>query len=111
MLVIDIKKLSSVTDYLLVCSGESERQVQAIARNIMDALREKKIKPLGNEGVSHGRWALLDYADVVVHVFHEPVRAYYDLEGLWAEAPVTEVKDKPKPAAKAKAKAAEGDKE
>jgi len=108
VLVIDIKKLSSVTDYLLICSAESERQVQAIARNIEDGLRSKKEKPIGVEGVDRGRWALLDYADVVAHVFHEPVRTYYDLEGLWAEAPVKEVKDKPGPKAKKAAKAAGG---
>lgn len=53
------------------------------------------MRPLGIEGVAEGRWALLDYADVVVHVFLEPVRSFYDLEGLWAEAPVTEVRDTP----------------
>jgi ribosome-associated protein len=105
VLVINIKKLSSVADYLLVCGADSERQVHAIARNIEDGMRSSKVKPLGVEGAERGRWALLDYADVVVHIFHEPVRAYYDLEGLWAEAPVTEVKDKPKTKATATAKA------
>ena len=103
VLVINIKKLSSVADYLLVCGADSERQVHAIARNIEDGMRSSKVKPLGVEGAERGRWALLDYADVVVHIFHEPVRAYYDLEGLWAEAPVTEVKDKPKTKATVKA--------
>ncbi len=104
VLVINIKKLSSVADYLLVCGADSERQVHAIARNIEDGMRSSKVKPLGVEGAERGRWALLDYADVVVHIFHEPVRAYYDLEGLWAEAPVTEVKDKPKTKATVKDK-------
>ena len=100
MLIINIRKLSSVTDYLLVCSAGSERQVQAIAHAVEDGLREKKIKPYGVEGVESGRWALLDYVDVVVHVFLEHMREYYDIEGLWAEAPMTEVKEKPKPKAK-----------
>lgn len=95
MLVINLKKLSSVTDYLLICSAESERQAQAIARSIEDGLRERKEKPFGIEGVEGGRWVLMDYVDVVVHIFHESVRSYYDLEGLWAEAPVTEIKEKP----------------
>lgn len=71
--------------------------MQAIADNIQDGLRKKGEKPLGIEGVAEGRWALLDFTDVVVHVFLEPVRSFYDLEGLWAEAPTTEVKDKPAP--------------
>ena len=104
VLVINIKKLSSVADYLLVCGADSERQVHAIARNIEDGMRSSKVKPLGVEGAERGRWALMDYADVVAHIFHEPVRAYYDLEGLWAEAPVTEVKDKPKTKATVKDK-------
>lgn len=109
MLVINIKKLSSVTDYLVICSAESERQVQAIARNIEDGLRERKEKPLGVEGIDSGRWVLMDYVDVVVHVFLDSVRSYYDLEGLWAEAPVTEVKDKKKAGARNTKKAVGGD--
>ncbi len=105
VLVINIKKLSSVADYLLICSADSERQVHAIARNIEDGMRSSKVKPLGVEGAERGRWALMDYADVVVHIFHEPVRAHYDLEGLWADASVTEVRDKVKPKVKTKVEA------
>lgn len=71
--------------------------MQAIAYSIEDGLRKKGERPLGMEGVTEGRWALIDYVDVVVHIFLEPVRSFYDLEGLWAEAPVTEVKDRPAP--------------
>lgn len=110
VLIINIRKLSSVTDYLLICSADSERQVQAIARAIEDGLRQKKIRPFGVEGVESGRWALLDYVDVVTHVFLEPVRSYYDIEGLWAEAPVTEVKEKARPKAR-KPKKASGEDE
>lgn len=97
VVILNIKKLSSVSDYLLICSAESERQVQAIADAVEEALRKKGEKALGMEGVTEGRWALIDYVDVVVHIFLEPVRSFYDLEGLWAEAPSTEVKDKPAP--------------
>lgn len=76
--------------------------MQAIAYSIEDGLRKKGERPLGMEGVTEGRWALIDYVDVVVHIFLEPVRSFYDLEGLWAEAPVTEVKDKPAPKPKEK---------
>lgn len=94
-MILNIKKLSSISDYLLVCGAESERQVQAIVNAIDDGLRKKDIRPLSTEGASEGRWAVMDYNDVVVHVFTGPVRGFYDLEGLWAEAPSTEVKDKP----------------
>ncbi len=80
----------------MICSAESERQVQAIATSIEEGLRKQGERPLGAEGAAEGRWALMDYNDVVVHVFLEPVRTFYDLEGLWAEAPVTEVADKSK---------------
>ncbi|MFQ5737151.1 MAG: ribosome silencing factor [Thermodesulfobacteriota bacterium] len=106
VLIINIGKLSSVTDYLVVCSADSERQVQAIARNIEDSLRAKKIKPIGTEGLQSGRWVLLDYVDVVAHVFLDHVRSYYDIEGLWAEATVDEIKDRP---GKAKKPSAKGD--
>ena len=95
VVILNIKKLSSISDYLLVCGAESERQVQAIVYAIDEGLRKKDIRPLSTEGASAGRWAVMDYNDVVVHVFLETARGFYDLEGLWAEAPVTEVKDKP----------------
>lgn len=107
IIILDIKKLSSVSDYLLICSADSDRQVQAIADNIEEGLGKKKEKPLGIEGKSEGRWALLDFNDVVAHIFHEPVRDFYDLEGLWAEATGIEVQEEPERKAvseKAKAK-------
>ncbi len=87
-----IKKISSVSDYILICGADSERQVHAIAMNIEEGLRAKGVRPMGREGIEAGRWALLDYGDVVVHVFIEPLRSYYDLEGLWADAEVVELK-------------------
>ncbi|MBI5902325.1 MAG: ribosome silencing factor [Deltaproteobacteria bacterium] len=94
VVILNIKKLSYISDYLLVCGAESERQVRAIVSAIDDGLRKKGVRPLSTEGASEGRWAVMDYNDVVVHVFFSPVRGFYDLEGLWAEAPSTEVKDK-----------------
>ena len=110
VVILNIKKLSAIADYLLICSADSERQVQAIADSIEDGLRKKGERPFGMEGVTEGRWALIDYVDVVVHIFLDRVRSFYDLEGLWAEAPVTEVKEKAaallKEASEPKAKAA-----
>jgi len=79
--------MTSFTDYFLLCGGKSDRQVQAIAQGIEEALKKKGIRPLGQEGMTEGKWVLMDYEDVVVHIFLEPVRAFYDLEGLWIDAP------------------------
>lgn len=84
--LLELKGISSITDYFLLCSGRSDRQVQAIAQGIEEALKKKGIRPLGQEGIVGGRWILLDYADVVVHIFLDPVRKFYDLEGLWMDA-------------------------
>src|SRR4030043_1340934 len=85
--LVELKGMTSFTDYFLLCSGKSDRQVQAIAQGIEEALKKKGIRPLGQEGMTGGRWVLMDYADVVVHIFLEPVRNFYDLEGLWIDAP------------------------
>jgi ribosome-associated protein len=85
--LLELKGMASFTDYFLLCSGKSDRQVQAIAQAIEEALRKKGIRPLGQEGVREGKWILMDYDDVVVHIFLEPVRKFYDLEGLWMDAP------------------------
>jgi len=92
--LLELKGISSITDYFLLCSGRSDRQVQAIAQGIEEALKKKGIRPLGQEGVVGGRWILLDYADVVVHIFLDPVRKFYDLEGLWMDAPRIEVQER-----------------
>jgi len=85
--LLELKGMSSFTDYFLLCSGKSDRQVQAISQGIEEALKKKGVRPLGQEGMSGGRWILMDYEDVVVHIFLEPVRNFYDLEGLWTDAP------------------------
>jgi ribosome-associated protein len=84
--LLDMKETSSFTDYFVICSGRSDRQVQAIARGIEESLEKEGIRPLGLEGVPAGKWILMDYEDVVVHIFLEPVRNFYDLEGLWIDA-------------------------
>jgi ribosome-associated protein len=85
--ILELKKASSVTDYFLICSGRSDRQVQAIAESIEEKMGEKGVRPLGEEGMREGRWVLMDYDDVVIHIFYDQVRRHYDLEGLWIEAP------------------------
>jgi ribosome-associated protein len=85
--LLDVRGISSLTDYLLIASGRSDRQVQAVAESVHLGLKkEHATLPLAVEGMKEGRWILIDYGDVMVHVFQEPVREYYDLDGLWSEA-------------------------
>jgi ribosome-associated protein len=84
--IIDVSQLVDYADYVMVCEGRSERQVRAIAESIQGGLKERDVVPLGVEGLTSGQWVLMDYGSVVVHVFLEQVRAYYDIEGLWLDA-------------------------
>lgn len=85
--ILDVRKLVDYSDYFVICSGQSDRQVNAIADSIEGTLiRDGRVKPLGVEGQAQGHWVLLDYGDVVVHVFYQPVRDYYELERLWSDA-------------------------
>jgi ribosome-associated protein len=85
--VVDLRGRASYADFLVVCSGQSDRQLSAIAESVEKAMKDAGHRPIGNEGRQGGRWLLLDFADVVVHVFHQEERPHYDLEGLWADAP------------------------
>lgn len=85
--VLHLQKVSDFTDYFLICSGTSERQVQAIADGVQERLRENRVRPLHVEGFNRGQWVLIDYGDLVVHVFQEEQRRYYALERLWGDAP------------------------
>ena len=86
IVVLDICGLASFADNFIICSGRSHRQVTAIAESVEQDLKAKGIKPLGIEGLREGHWVLMDYGDVIIHVFYEPVRIFYDLEGLWSDA-------------------------
>jgi ribosome-associated protein len=87
LVLLDVSKLTSLADYFLICTGRSDTQVQAIAQRIEEVLERAGEKALSIEGFQHGQWVVLDFGDVVVHVFFEPVRQFYDLERLWAKAP------------------------
>ena len=86
----DVSELTSFTDFFLVAAGGSTRQVQAITRHLVRKMREAGWHAHGVEGEQEGQWVLVDYGDLVVHVFYEPVRDFYDLESLWVEAPRVE---------------------
>lgn len=95
--ILEVKNLSSFTDYFVISSGNSDRQVQAIASHIEEKLGKQGLRPLGIEGKREGRWVLLDYGDVVMHIFYHPIRDFYDLERLWSDAPRVELPPARKP--------------
>ncbi len=89
--VLSLGEVSDFTDYFIVCSGRSDRQVQGIAEGIQSALQQLGVRPLHVEGTRAASWILLDYGELVVHVFDPDTRSYYGLERLWGDAPdVTE---------------------
>jgi ribosome-associated protein len=87
LVVLDVKALSSVTDYFLVCSGRSTTHLASITDAIRAELKQEGVRPLHAEGATDSGWVLLDYGDVLMHVFLEDTRAYYALERLWGDAP------------------------
>jgi ribosome-associated protein len=93
LIILNVKEYSSIADYFIICSGTSDRQVQAIAASIHENLKEYGILPLGIEGERIGKWVLMDYADVIIHIFYEPIREFYDIERLWSDVPCMEVGD------------------
>lgn len=84
--LLDVQELTSVAEYFIICSGSSNRQVAAIAQTIKKELKEHKYKPLSIDGLKEGQWVLMDFGHVVIHIFYDPVRNFYDLEGLWTDA-------------------------
>ena len=86
VVVLDLRELSSATDYFLIASGRSDRQVRAISEHILRSSRHEGSRPNHVEGLDQGRWVLIDYIDYVVHIFHPEVRDFYRLEALWGDA-------------------------
>jgi ribosome-associated protein len=84
--VVQVEHLSSIADYFLIATGRSDVQVQAIARGIEERMDRENARPISVEGLNHGHWVVLDYNDVVVHLFFEPVREFYRLELNWTDA-------------------------
>jgi ribosome-associated protein len=86
IVLLDVRGLTSYADHFIFCSGRSSRQVIAIADHVRESLKKRGVRPLSIEGMTEGHWVLLDYGEVIIHVFYEPVRRFYDLEGLWVDA-------------------------
>ncbi|WP_199724188.1 ribosome silencing factor [Corallococcus sp. AB011P] len=89
VVILDMRGMTSYADYIVIASGESDRQVSAMAENVQVQLKQEAqpLRPISTEGLETGQWVLLDYDDVVAHLFNGEVRAFYDLDGLWADAP------------------------
>lgn len=86
IVLLELAPITSLTDYFVICSGGSERQLDAIADGIISTLRDERIKPIGREGTPASHWVLVDYGSVIVHIFTPPEREYYGLEKHWSEA-------------------------
>ncbi len=86
--MLDLRRVSDATDFFVIASGSSDTHVRALAEHVREALKQGGRRPHHVEGVSAGRWALLDFVDVVIHIFHPTIRSYYQLERLWADAPI-----------------------
>lgn len=92
IVVLDVRKVTDFTDYFVICTGAVDVHVRAIKNEIEEKLRLSGWKPLSVEGEDSGRWILMDYVDVIVHVFQPDARGYYALEKLWGDAPRVEIK-------------------
>lgn len=93
VLILDLHPLTSMTDFFVICSGATNTQVKAISEHVIRKLKGEKIRPLHTEGFTNQEWILLDFIDVIVHVFQPNKREYYGLESLWGDAETVEVKD------------------
>jgi len=84
VIVFEVSKLTSISDYMIIASGRSSRQVNSMAEKVVEAAKENGLKPLGTEGKKEGDWVLVDLGDIIVHIMHPDTREYYQLEKLWS---------------------------
>ena len=93
IVVLDVKKVSSLTEYFIVCSSDSDPQTRSITNHLKKELSKKKIKPFQIEGLDYCEWVLMDYFDVVIHIFKKEIRDFYNIERLWADAKIKKIKN------------------
>lgn len=93
IIILDIRKLTTITDFFVICSGNSDKHVKAIVDVIKEELEKFGVKPWHREGYQYLNWVLLDYIDVVVHVFQKEIRGFYSLERLWGDAEIISISD------------------
>jgi ribosome-associated protein len=89
--LLEVTEFCSFADFFILCSGMSQRHVLALAQHLEEALAQAGVKPLGVEGLDEGQWVLMDYNTLLVHIFMQPRREFYNLEDLWSEAPKTQI--------------------
>ncbi|NOX97502.1 MAG: ribosome silencing factor [Nitrospirae bacterium] len=92
IVILDLRKVATFTNYFLICSADSTVQAQAIAQAIQERLEKSKLSAWHLEGYKEGKWILLDYSDVIIHIFIKETRLFYNLEGLWGDAKVLEIR-------------------
>ena len=103
LVLLNVSNLCSYTDVVAICHGRSTRQVLTIVRHVAQEMKHEGSRGYAVEGEAEGLWALVDFGDVVLHVFHEPLRGYYDLEGIWPDAPrITVIEQRRPPAVEGK---------
>jgi len=90
IVILDVDKISAITDYFVICSAINERQLHAIADDMDKEMKKLSVMKLGMEGYREAKWVLIDYGDFIVHIFDKEIRGYYDLELLWGDAPKVE---------------------
>ena len=95
ILIMDLRKLTTMTDFFIVCSAESEVQVKSICDHIEFKMKKRKMKALNREGYTNSKWVLLDYVDTIVHIFHKDTRDFYSLETFWGDAKFEEISEEP----------------
>ncbi|MBI5057653.1 MAG: ribosome silencing factor [Nitrospirae bacterium] len=86
-IILELKDLSTIADYFVICSGDNTSQIRAIAEAIQENFSKQNIFPLGKEGLDFARWVLIDYGDIIINIFDDETRDYYELEKLWIDAP------------------------
>ncbi|MGM0123867.1 iojap-like ribosome-associated protein [Enterococcus sp. AZ194] len=93
IMVLDVREISLLADYFIICSGNSERQINAIVEEVIDQEEQEKVEVKRVEGKEGGKWVLIDLGDVIVHVFHASERSFYNLEKLWSDAPLVSINE------------------
>lgn len=91
--ILDLRKLTTITDFFVICTGSSDTHVKAVADAVIDGSKDLGEKPWHKEGIAHKSWVLLDYVEVVVHIFLKETRQFYGLDKLWGDAVIAEIKD------------------
>ncbi len=91
--IFDVRKITTLTDYFIICTSESDPQTKAIVNHVEKTLRKNGIKASSSEGVNNNEWVILDYIDIIVHIFSKEKREFYNLDRLWADAKITKIEE------------------